>query len=58
MNKLKGIRLLGADGGSALIDFITMGEDNIIEAYIRFLREKLKDKEHKMRGAECRADLG
>ncbi|MED0770524.1 hypothetical protein [Bacillus siamensis] len=58
MNKLKGIRLLSADGGSALIDLITMGEDNTIEAHIRSLREKLKDKEHKVRGAECRADLG
>ncbi|MEW4024734.1 hypothetical protein DALLNEIH_01627 [Bacillus sp. B01(2024)] len=66
MNKLKGIWLLSADGGSVLIDLITMGlrhgtvlgEDNTIEAHIRSLREKLKDKEHKVRGAECRADLG
>ncbi|MED5046725.1 hypothetical protein P9738_04085 [Bacillus siamensis] len=61
MNKLKGIRLLSADGGSALIDLITMGlyHGTVLGAHIRSsLREKLKDKEHKVRGAECRADLG
>ncbi|MCX3306169.1 winged helix-turn-helix domain-containing protein [Bacillus sp. NEAU-CP5] len=69
MNKLKGIKLLSADGESALIDSLTMGlhhgtvlgEDNILEAYIRSLREKLKDKEHKVirtvRGAGYRVDL-
>lgn len=56
MEKLKGIKLLSADGESALIDSLTMGlhhgtvlgEDNIVEVYIRSLREKLKDKEHKV----------
>lgn len=37
------------------------GEDNIVEVYIRSLREKLKDKEHKVirtvRGAGYRVDL-
>lgn len=60
MNKLKGIWLLSADSGSALIDLITMRlrHGTVLGAYIRFLREKLKDKEYKMRGTECRADLG
>ncbi|AME06840.1 hypothetical protein NNG64_19490 [Bacillus siamensis] len=59
MNKFKGIRLLSADGGSALIDLITMGlhHGTVLGAYIRSLREKLRDKEHKVRGAGCRADL-
>ncbi|KZE59788.1 winged helix-turn-helix domain-containing protein [Bacillus amyloliquefaciens] len=69
MDKLKGIKLLSADGESALIDSLTtglhhgavLGEDNIVEAYIRSLREKLKDKEHKVirtvRGAGYRVDL-
>ncbi|KNX33079.1 MULTISPECIES: winged helix-turn-helix domain-containing protein [Bacillus amyloliquefaciens group] len=68
MEKLKGIKL-SADGESALIDSLTMGlhygtvlgEDNIVEVYIRSLREKLKDKEHKVirtvRAAGYRVDL-
>ncbi|WP_144664784.1 winged helix-turn-helix domain-containing protein [Bacillus velezensis] len=68
MEKLKGIKL-STDGESPLIDSLTMGlhhgtvfrEDNIVEVYIRSLREKLKDKEHKVirtvRGAGYRVDL-
>ncbi len=69
MDKLKGIKVLIVDDEPAIIDFLTMGlhhgtvlgEDNIVEVYIRSLREKLKDKEHKVirtvRGAGYRVDL-
>lgn len=42
-------------------DYDFGGEDNIVEVYIRSLREKLGDKEHRvirtLRGAGYRVDL-